>query len=202
MTTLILVRHGQTEWNREKRFRGQFDIPLNQTGMEQARITAARIDRNYQPAAVYASPLGRAVKTAEIIAETLGLTASIHPDLLDIDYGELKGLNGEEAHNAFPEVMRLWLTAPGQAHFPNGESLDAVRERADRFLKFVHTEHESQAIVAVGHTVINRILLLSILGLDNDRLWDLGQSNCAINLLEFTKGHWRIISLNDIGHLQ
>jgi broad specificity phosphatase PhoE len=202
MTTIILVRHGQTEWNREERFRGQFDIPLNKTGEEQAQVTAERIHRNYQPAAVYSSPLSRAAKTAGIIAETLGLAAVSHQDLLDIDYGEMRGLNGEEAHNAFPEVMRLWLTLPGQAHFPNGESLDAVRARAESFLEFARTKHEDQTIVAVGHTVINRVMLLAALGLENDRMWDLGQGNCALNLLEHTKGRWRVVSLNDTGHLQ
>jgi broad specificity phosphatase PhoE len=201
MTTIILVRHGQTAWNREERFRGQADIPLNDIGIEQARKTAERIQKNFKPSAVYSSPLGRAMKTAEIIAEIMGIRAIQHKDLLDIDYGKLKGLNREEAHSIWPEVMHQWLANPDQVHFPDGESLDAVKKRAENFLAFISSKHPGETVVAVGHTVINRVMLLKILSLENNHMWDLEQDNCAINLLEQRENRWRVISMNETGHL-
>lgn len=201
MTTIILVRHGQTAWNREERFRGQADIPLNPTGIEQARAAAERIARQWQVSAVYASPLQRAAKTAEIIAAALGLDVIRHADLLDIHYGRFAGLTGEEALAGWPEIYQGWLDSPGDVTFPEGESLAILRERTDRFIRAACEAHPKETIVAVGHTVANRMILLSALGLDNNRMWDLGQSNCAINLIECKNGPQRVISMNDTGHL-
>lgn len=201
MTTIILVRHGQTAWNREERFRGQADIPLNQAGIEQARAVAERIGRQWRPAAVYASPLQRTVKTAEIIAALFGLNVIPHTDLLDINYGGFAGLTGEEAQTKWPKVYGEWMATPSSATFPDGESLGDLRKRVERFMREMCAIHTDETIVAVGHTVTNRVILLSALDLDNNRLWDLGQDNCAINQLENRDGHWRVVSINDTGHL-
>ncbi len=88
MIRIVLVRHGQTEWNRVERFRGRADVPLNQTGLAQAEATGRRVAAEWKPAAVYASPLSRAVKTAEAIARHSDGPVQLSPGLLDIDYGE------------------------------------------------------------------------------------------------------------------
>jgi broad specificity phosphatase PhoE len=92
MTRFILVRHGQTAWNREERFRGQSDVPLNETGLSQAGLTAGRIAVEWRPAAVYSSPLLRAHQTSQAIAEPLGLQVRPHAGLNDIRFGLLQGL--------------------------------------------------------------------------------------------------------------
>ena len=84
---LILVRHGQTKWNLEERFRGRIDIPLDDTGLFQADATARRISGSWHPKAVYSSPLSRAIVTAQKIAQPIGLTAIPNAGLIDIDYG-------------------------------------------------------------------------------------------------------------------
>jgi broad specificity phosphatase PhoE len=201
MTTIILIRHGQTAWNREERFRGQADIPLNDIGIEQAKTTAERIARQYRPAAIYASPLQRTMKTAQIIAHPLNLSVIHHPDLLDIHYGSFAGLTGEEARAQWPKIYTGWLTTPGSVTFPDGESLSVLRIRVERFMREMSASHTDETIATVGHTVANRVILLSALGLDDNRLWDLGQDNCAINLLEYDNGRWRVLSINDTGHL-
>jgi len=87
-TTVILVRHGQTEWNRVERFRGRADVPLNDTGLKQAEATGRRVGATWRPVTIYSSPLSRAVKTAEAIGRYAGLSVAIHPELADIDYGD------------------------------------------------------------------------------------------------------------------
>jgi len=96
MTRFVLVRHGQTEWNRVERFRGRADIPLNETGLAQAKALARRL-ASWAIAAVYSSPLQRTRETGKAIARQLGLQVEPLEGLIDIDYGALQGLTPEEA---------------------------------------------------------------------------------------------------------
>lgn len=98
----VLIRHGQTDWNRVERFRGHADVPLNETGLAQAEITGQRVAAEWTPAAIYSSPLSRAVKTAEAIAKHFYLPVQIHPGLIDIDYGRLQGMTPEESQRCDP----------------------------------------------------------------------------------------------------
>ena len=95
-TTILLIRHGQTEWNRVERFRGRADIPLNNTGKQQAEATGRRVAAQWQPVAVYSSPLSRAVNTAEAIGRHVNLSVEIHPGLVDIDYRDWQALTPDE----------------------------------------------------------------------------------------------------------
>jgi probable phosphoglycerate mutase len=202
MTRIILVRHGQTEWNRIERFRGRADIPLNETGLTQAEVTGRRIAAEWRPMAVYSSPLLRAGKTAEAIAWHFDLPVQIHKGLTDIDYGQWQGLTPDEARKGWPEVVEAWYNAPHTAHIPGGETLAALRARAMRTVNELASLHEDQTIVLVSHTVINRIILLGVLGLGNDRFWRLRQDTCAINTFEVEGGFFTIGSLNETYHLR
>ena len=202
MTRIILVRHGQTEWNRVERFRGHADVPLNETGLAQAKETGKRIAAGWNPIAVYSSPLARAVRTAEIIAGHHGLSVQIHPELTDIDYGQWQGLTPDEVREQWPELINAWYNKPASAQIPGGETLAELRSRARAVIDELAARHSSQTIVVVGHTVINRIILLSVLGLGNDRFWRLRQDTCAINCFETEGGDFTLVSLNDICHLR
>jgi probable phosphoglycerate mutase len=202
MTRIILVRHGQTEWNRIERFRGRADIPLNETGLTQAEVTGRRIAAEWRPMAVYSSPLLRAGKTAEAIAWHFDLPVQIHKGLTDIDYGQWQGLTPDEARKGWPEVVEAWYNAPHTAHIPGGETLAALRARAMRTVNELASLHEDQTIVLVSHTVINRIILLGVLGLGNDRFWRLRQDTCALNVFEVEGGVFTLVSLNDTNHLR
>jgi phosphoserine phosphatase len=201
-TTVIMVRHGQTEWNRVERFRGQADVPLNHTGLMQAASTGERIASSWKPVAVYSSPLSRAVKTAQATASLLNLAVQIHPDLADIDYGKWQGLTPEEVSVDWPEVLEAWYKTPHLACIPGGESLAQLRNRAMAAINALAEHHLGQTIVVVGHTVINRIILLGILGLGNERFWSLRQEPCAINVLEVGSADYILVSMNDTCHLQ
>ena len=202
MTRMILVRHGQTEWNRVERFRGRADVPLDETGLAQAEATGRRTAADVIPAAVYSSPLARAVKTAEAIAGHFALAVQVHPGLADIDYGEWQGLTPDEARARWPEINHAWYNAPHTARIPGGETLDDLRARAMAAVAELAARHAGQSIVLVGHTVVNRVILLGVLGLGNERFWRLRQDTCAVNVFEAEGGDFTLVSLNDTCHLQ
>ena len=203
MTRIVLVRHGQTEWNRVERFRGRADVPLNVTGLAQAKATGQRVASEWQPAAIYASPLSRAVKTAEAIAKHFSLPVQIHPGIADIDYGQWQGLTPNEVKARWPEIHHAWYNAPHTARIPGGETLDDLRVRGMVAVNELAARHVGQTIVLVGHTVINRVILLGVLGLGNDRFWRLQQDTCAVNVFEADAqaGDFTLVSLNDTCHL-
>jgi broad specificity phosphatase PhoE len=202
LTTLILVRHGQTAWNVVERFRGREDIPLDEVGMSQAGRTAERIARQWSPAAVYCSPLARARATAEAVARRCGLQARPLPALLDIDYGRWQGLTPQEARLRYPRRARRWYRGSLWVRPPGGESLFAVKRRCLRAAAAVAAAHPEEAVVLVGHTVVNRALLLGILSLESRRFWRLGQEPCAINVIEVEGHSFTLRSMNDTCHLQ
>ncbi len=201
MTRFILVRHGQTEWNRVERFRGRADVPLNETGLAQAEATGRRVSSEWQPVAMYTSPLSRSVKTAEAIAKHCGLQVQLHSGLADIDYGEWQGLTPEEARQRWLEEIDAWYNRPHLAQIPGGETLDELRTRAMQMVSELVDRHPEDTIVLVGHTVINRIILLGVLGLGNERFWRIKQDTCAINIFEAEDGDFTMVSMNDTCHL-
>jgi len=199
---MILVRHGETEWNRVERFRGRADVPLNGTGLAQAKAMARRVAAEWRPVAIYSSPLTRAVKTAEAVAWHFDLRVEVNSGLIDIDYGEWQGLTPDEVRERWPKIVDAWYNAPHTAQIPNGETLDDLRVRAMSTVNEMAKRHKGQTIVLVGHTVINRIILLAVLGLGNDRFWRLRQDTCAINVFEVEGGVFTLVSLNDKYHLR
>ena len=202
MTRFILVRHGQTTWNREERFRGQSDVPLNETGLSQASATARRIAAEWRPSAVYCSPLLRARQTAQAIAESPGLPVQPHPGLNDINFGLLQGLTVPEAAERWPDVVHTWFNTPHLAQPPGGERLGEVSRRAIAAVNELVTLHPGDTIVVVGHLVLNRVILLGITGLGLDRFWRIGQDTCAINVFDAEDGDFTLLTLNDTCHLK
>lgn len=201
MTTIILVRHGQTAWNRVERFRGHADVPLDETGIAQAEATGQRVAGKWRSVAVYSSPLSRAVKTAEAIARHYKLPVKVHPGLADINYGAWQGLSPEEVRQQWPEILNAWFTTPHLARIPAGETLDDLRTRAMAAVNDLASRHAGETIVLLGHTVINRIILLGVLRLENNRFWHIKQDTCAINVFEMDGDDYTLVSLNDTCHL-
>lgn len=202
MTQILLVRHGQTAWNRVERFRGRADIPLDEVGLEQARCVGRYIADTWQPTAIYASPLRRTMQTAEAIAQPLALPVQPHPGLLDIDYGEWQGLTPEEVAARWPEALERWYHASAALRIPGGESLERVRERGMAAVHALTAQHASETIVLVGHTVINRVLLLTMLGAGLKCLWRLRQDPGALNVIAVESGQFVLCNLNQTAHLQ
>jgi len=201
MTTILLVRHGQTAWNREERFRGQVDLPLDDRGLQQAELVGRRIAGRWAPAAIYASSLQRTLQTAAGIARACGLHTTIHDGLLDIDYGAFAGLTPEEAASLHPDLARAWRRAPHMTLFPDGESLADVRDRSEAALKEIVADHPQQTVVVVTHVVVCRLLLCSVLGLDNSHFWQFEPATASINIFELSDQRSLLVCLNDTCHL-
>jgi len=202
MTRIVLVRHGQTAWNREARFRGQSDVELDEVGLRQAEATGRYVAARWPVVAVYASPLRRALQTAEAIARAQELSVQPFQGLLDINFGDLQGVLLDEVAQRYPDLHKAWLEAPHTVHFPGGETLDDVRRRVVAGLDEVVARHPGQTVALVSHTVANRVLLCAVLGWGNERFWRLRQGTCAVNVFDADEnGDFTIVLLNDTCHL-
>ena len=195
MTRIILVRHGQTEWNSTERFRCHADVPLDSVGLAQAEATGKYVARLCHPEAVYAAPLSRTGKTAEAISQQFNLPVESEPGLIDVDCGHWQGLTPDEVSQRWPREFEQWLNSPGRFGFPGGESLEEARLRAMRTLNALLGRHAGQDIVLVSHTALNRLILLSALGLGCEQFWNLRQDTCAVNILETRLDSFIVVSL-------
>jgi len=198
---IILVRHGQTQWNREERFRGRADLALTELGLRQARATAERLAR-MGVSQIYSSPLRRALETARIIGQRLGIPAQPLEELIDIDFGDWQGLSPQEARERDGELYHLWSVSPHRVKFPGGESLGNVRQRVSQALEKVVAEHPEETVVLVSHMVACRVMICAVLGIDNSHFWQIGQDVCAINIFETRGDGLALRLLNDTCHLQ
>ena len=203
MTRIIVVRHGQTAWNegQGERFRGRAEVELDDKGIKQAGATAARLAQ-WEVAAIYSSPLKRALGTANILAEPLKLQVQPMEGLIDIDYGRWQGLSLKEAAEDDSKLYELWLKSPHLVTFPQGESLEQVQKRVVSAVESLVPQHPGQSIVLVSHKVVCKVLFCSLLGLDTSHFWQLQQDPCAINLVEADENTVAIASLNDNCHLK
>ncbi len=200
VTSVVLLRHGETEWNRVERFRGRIDVELNQLGQQQALAAAQRLS-GWQIEAIYSSPLQRALRTAQPVADACDLELSILEEITDVDYGAWAGLSAEEARAQDPELYTTWVRTPLLTEFPQGESLQQVQTRAWTALNERCSAHQGETILLVSHVVVNRVLVCAALGLVDDAFWRISQDNAAISVLEGAKGRYRVLLLNDTCHL-
>ena len=201
---IILVRHGQTMWNAGsasgEHFRGQIDVDLNETGRAQAQAVAGRL-AGVDVAALYASPLQRAIHTAQPLAERRGLEVRPFQGLLDINYGEWGGRSFDDVAAQWPRLYAQWLASPHQVQIPGGESLADVRSRVGLAIEEVVARHDGEIVVLVGHQVVNKVLICFMLGLDNSAFWRIRQDTCCINRFDHHDGVFTVLTLNEVDHL-
>lgn len=201
MTMVVLVRHGETDWNKEQIFRGRTDIPLNANGIEQARQTARAL-HNLPVSAVFSSPLMRAVMTASEIASVFGLAVQKDDAFTDIDFGRWERQPLQVVQAAYPQEYRRFLTEPHRWAVEGGETLAAVQERAWNRLNMLVRSRESQTIVVVTHRVVLKVLILAALGMELSRFWNLQQDTCTINIFSRQEnGGFTMHRFNESCHL-
>jgi broad specificity phosphatase PhoE len=201
MTSIYLIRHGQTAWNKEEIFRGRTNIPLDETGLKQAEL-AAEYFKGMEIHAIYSSPLARAWQTAEKIAEPRSLNVEALDGVIDMSFGNWEGHPHQEVKKMDPETYRLWRDEPHRARLPGGETLDEVRLRAMAAVEAVIQSNPNRTVVLVSHRVVNKVLICGILGIDNSHFWQIGQDTTAINLIQYKNGKYVLSLLNETCHLK
>jgi alpha-ribazole phosphatase len=201
MCRVYLIRHGETQLNREQTFRGRLDVPLNDRGRAQARAVGERLAAE-NLSAVYCSPLARARETAEAVADSSGLTALPDDTLMDMDFGEWQGLTLASVEEQYPEIYRTWATAPEAARVPGGETLADVLRRAGDGLRILAERYHDETVAVVTHRVVLKLLLARALGLDERAFWRIRQDTACINLIEVTGDRTVVCMLNDTCHLR
>lgn len=200
MTKIILVRHGETEWNVGEIFRGRIDIALNETGIKQAELLAGYLSQT-KTEAIYSSPLKRALHTAEIIAAKHTLNIEIVPGLIDFNYGEWQGLSQLEVKEKYPELYAAWQKNPHLVSMPGGENIADIRERTMEVMNQVITQHQGTTIL-VSHRVVNKVLICTLLGLDDSHFWQIKQDNCGITTFIYEAGQFVLAEHNNTSYLK
>ncbi len=200
MTEIILVRHGETEWNVSEVFRGRIDIELNETGRRQAELLAEYLS-GFKLDAIYSSPLRRALATAEMIARYHKLGIEITPGLIDFDYGEWQGLAHQEVRERYTELYAQWLNNPHQVTMPSGESLSDVSQRAIGVVNEAVARYRD-TVVLVSHRVVNKVLICALLGLDNSHFWNIRQDTCGTTTFAYENERFILTEHNNTSYLK
>jgi len=201
-TTLLLVRHGQTAWNKDLHFRGRADLPLDETGLNQAGAVARRLAAEFQPAALLSSPLQRARQTAEAIARATQLNLQAEESLLDLDYGQFSGLSNSQAEAKFPALYRAWHNVPHTVHFPAGESLDDARARLSDLLGRIANLYPNAQVILVTHQVVCQVLLCHLLGIHNGYVSHFQVDPASLTICQVDGSRGVLVSVNDTCHLK
>ena len=201
-TSIYLVRHGQTAWNKEEVFRGRTDIPLNETGLREATL-AGEYFKHLDLQAIYSSPLSRAWQTAQKIAQFHPLL-EVQPldGLMDMSFGAWEGHSLKEVEQKDGEHYRQWKEEPHRVEIPGGETLGEVRARTMAALERIIQKHPEKILAFVSHRVINKVLICGILGIDNSHFWQIGQDTTAINLIQYRNGKYVLAFMNETCHLK
>jgi len=200
MLEITLVRHGETDWNVAEVFRGRADVELNETGIRQAELLGEYLG-GVKIDAVYSSPLKRALKTAEVIADYQTLEVNMVWGLIDFDYGEWQGLSHQEVKDRYGELYAEWLSRPEQVRMPAGESLEDVRKRATVVINDIMERYYEGRVVLVSHRVVNKVLICALLGLDNSHFWNVKLDTCGITGFDYEGGRFILTRHNDTSFL-
>ena len=201
VTRLCLVRHGETEWNTQRRIQGQIDIGLNENGLRQAEA-AGRWLRTAGITAIYSSDLSRAWTTAERIGAALGLKPQPAPELRERRYGIFEGLTFAELKTRHPASFAAYEARDPDYDFETGESLRTMFERVTRKLTTLALAHPGESIVVVLHggvlDIVNRFVRGNPLEMPRDFLIP----NAGINWISVVDGQWQLDTWGETDHLE
>lgn len=200
MTRICLVRHGETDWNTEGRVQGHIDIPLNATGLAQARATAANLAAE-RFAALYASDLQRARQTAAEAAAILEMETRTDPSLRERHYGCFQGLTYVEAQQRYPEGYRRFKERDLSFAFEHGESLVDFAARIRTALEALAQRHPGEQVLVVTHGGVLDIAHRLTSGKPLTSARDFSIPNAALNWIEYADGSWRLLAWAQQGHL-
>jgi 2,3-bisphosphoglycerate-dependent phosphoglycerate mutase len=185
VTKLLLARHGETDWNREHRWQGHSDTPLNELGRDQARALADELE--HEPlGAIYSSDLRRAYETAREVADRKGMDVIVDSDLREIHLGVWEGLTSNEIEERWPDDLGRWRSGDvvlGRG----GETHEELRERVLRAAHRIAAAHPGEQVLVVSHGGALRALALHAEAIDRDRRLE----NCGVVRIVFEEGIFR-----------
>lgn len=199
--TVLLIRHGETAWNRKKLFRGYHDIALNENGRAQGRDLGKALAAR-AVAAAYSSPLSRSLETAKIALKRRKIEPVVHPGLMDINYGEWTGLEESVVAGKWPEIYARWRAEPHKVRPPGGDSLNEIYDKAFGALRWIEERHEGETIAVFAHRVVNKLLILGMLSLGLERFNFIRQDNGCINEFQRVEAGYIVVRLNDTSHIR
>ena len=200
MAKLILARHGETMWNVGKVFRGRADVNLNEVGIKQAELLGKHLC-NWELEAIYSSPVKRALDTANIVARCVEVAVCIAEGLTDFDFGEWQSLSEQEVKRLYPDILNEWQSSPHKVRMPGGENLDDVTKRTAEVVDEVLSRHHGNVLL-VSHRVVFKVLICSLLGLDNSHFWNISQDVCGLTIFDYVDGRFVLNRHNDTSHLR
>jgi len=198
MKELLLIRHGQTDWNTQGRVQGGGD--LNNIGIAQSNLLATVL-QNSQASTIYTSPSKRTHQTAVIIATALSLEVNTTPLLKDIDYGVWSGALLADLIKDDPDLFEQWEKDPSSVRFPEGESLLDLRTRISVFMDEITEKHSSDTVVVVTHESPIISMLAVALDIPDSSHRNFHADNASLTVLQFKNTHYILSTFNDTSHL-
>ena len=202
---IILVRHGETDWNKQGKFQGQIDIPLNQNGKDQAKA-ASQFLKNISIQAAFSSSLSRPKETAEIILKGHpGIKISLKDNLKEIGHGKWEGKLESEIKSEWPDLLETWKISPEKVQMPEGENIREVSIRSIAGWREICKDiKDEETALVVAHDAVNKTILCHLLGLTPAAIWMIKQGNGGITIIDLSekKGEPdQIVCLNITSHL-
>jgi len=199
---LIVVRHGQTQWNHEKRALGHADVELNEEGRRQAQWLALAL-KEEKLVAIYSSPLKRALETAQAIARFHQAEVGVDRAFIEMDVGEMDGLTYEEMRDRYGEFLKEWMKGSCSLALPGGECLEDVQRRAWLGVEKIIKEHlkPEDVVAVVSHNFTILCIICRALGLELSQFRRLRLNLASISVLDFGGRGTTLVRFNDTCHL-
>ena len=202
MTTLLLIRHGESAANGKGCFAGQLDIPLSERGHEQAMRTANYIAKTYHVDKIYSSDLSRAYDTAQPIAKAFGLEIQTDKELREIHSGDWQGLSFDELQEKYADGYGVWLKDIGNAVCPNGETVKELFERIWTTVKKIADENDGKTVVITTHATPIRAMVCRLQGLAVEDMKNVPWvSNASISVVTVENNAWKLCEVSIDGYL-
>ena len=198
---LLLVRHGQSTWNHERRIQGQLDPPLSDEGRRQAERLGRRL-AGRRLAGFYTSDLLRASETAQLVGQAMGVEPVASPGLREIYLGQWEGLTTEELAQRYPEAWASWTEEPSWDVVPGGEGAATFETRVSSALDTILAHHPHGDVLVVTHGGVIQVALHRVVGRPNRGLLPFRIQNASISVIESRRGRMVVSSVNDTGHLE
>lgn len=196
MTKLILIRHGETDWNCKKKYCGFLDININERGKRQARKLYKRL-KDETIHKIYSSDRKRAIQTAGIIFKKLKIEKA--PELKEMHFGIFEGLDYKQIMKNHPLIYKKWLKSPYSITIPEGESLREFNKRVTKAIKKIVALNKNKTVALVCHGGVISAFLNHIL--KSKRFWKHIPNSSSLSIIEYRNGRPKIKLFNDTGHL-